>query len=206
MSVLNISRKIPLKEKIIEKEELEGSFTVEASFVMPVVVFIVLTLIFLGYSLYDQCRWEEKLQDGFLLANQWILHPSDFSTGKQDLDRINERGVFFRFFNGMERGKEAFEAYVLSAKEDAFITQAELTAADIKLDGVHCEIMMERRIPDILIEFSSVVPQNREELIRLHHPAEFIRGYAVLNEIVEGTKGLSELKEEIGNFINKIPD
>lgn len=206
MSVVNILQIITLRGKTIKKRELDGSFTVEASFVMPVTVFIILTLIFLGYSLYDQCRWEEKIQDGFLLANQWMLHPSEFNTGKQELDKINERGVFFRFFNGMEEGREAFGAYVLSAKEDAFITQAELIESDIKLDGVHYEIMTERRIPDILIEFSSVVPQRREELIRLHHPAEFVRAYEVLNEIVEGTKGLSKLKEEIGNLINKIPD
>lgn len=205
MFILKIMRKL-IKTGNGEKGGLEGNFTVEASFIMPIVVFIVLTLIFLGYSLYDQCRWEESLQDGLLLANKWVLHPTEFSTGKQDLDRINERGVFFRFFNGPEGGKELFENFVLSGGEKAFITQAEFSESDIKLDGVHYEMVTSRRIPDILIEFSSVVPQQSEGLIRLHHPAELVRGYAALDEIVEGTKGLSKLKEEIKDLIKKIPN
>lgn len=201
MVFINIFKNIRLKIECRKTEELEGSFTVEASFVMPIVVFIVLTLIFLGYSLYDQCRWEERFQDGILLANKWVLHAAEFDTGRQDLDKINERGVFFRFFGGPEEAGELFENYVLSARV-AFITKAEITKTEINLNGVHYEAVMERNIPDILIEFSSVLPQQRSGRVRLHHPAELVRGYAALDEIVENTKGLSKLKEEIKKLIN----
>lgn len=190
----------------MKKTEVRGSFTLEAAFVMPVVVFVVLALFFLGYSLYDQCVWEERLEDGYLLANRWGLHPMEFDTGKPYWERINERGLFFRFLGGMEEGGDLFNNYTAGGNKNVFITEGKTAEAQLGTGGLTFKLEFERKIPGILKSFSSNAPRRAEGKIRLHHPAELVREYAALDELVEGTKGLSELKEGIGRLLNKIPE
>ncbi len=84
---------------------LAGSITVEAAYVMPIIILILITFIYLAFYLHDICRITGEMELALHKAGVSFKHDATIKTGEVDYDEINDRGVFYRIF-GSTKEKE----------------------------------------------------------------------------------------------------
>ena len=83
----------------------------EAAFIMPFVIYLLIGFIFLAYLMYDNCRIEEAVQNQFLSANRWMLHETDLSSEEFLEECVTNKtgknaGKHSIWFNGNRKDKK----------------------------------------------------------------------------------------------------
>ncbi len=85
-----------------------GSITVEASIIVPVIILSIITVIYLGFILYQrallQSVADRAVQNG---AASWENLSSDIATGKTGMDRLPDEGLYWRLFEYKKQNKLA---------------------------------------------------------------------------------------------------
>ena len=179
-----------------------GSVTVEAALLMPMILFLLLSFVFLGYRMYDRCRIEGAAQQNLLWQNKRMLHNTVFSTGRPCYENINAEGVLGQIFR--EESGEDFSTSIESAEDICFITTPEIAGFEISWHRITCEIEEPADYPAFCMQYFIRDMHVRKKTMRLHHPAEFVRGYTVLDDIISQTEGLKQMKESASKLLSKV--
>ncbi len=185
------------------KRKIQASFTLEAVFIMPIVLFIIVFILYLSFYLHDICKIQ-GLTD--LVRHKAALNfkrEADVNTGKMNYDGIN-KGIFGRLLEGTETKETDVENHLYRMlSKGLFITR--VTDVHVSKDTFHIAIRVEgtTRIPIKAIQqlFSSGRTLAVEAKAPYHNPAETVRMSEVILDTGEEIKGFDKLKESIGKLI-----
>lgn len=186
------------------KKRVSASLTVEATFVFPVVFFLIFSIICLTFYLHDKCRLQYVVDKALHKASLSLKHEADLVSGQVEYEKINDRGVFYLSLGNTEKEKGILEGYL----------QQELTEGFLFTKVRDIRVVVEKREIEILAEGEFNIPLGlvmnffhpkpiRIQVNRpIHNPAEFIRMGEVILDTGEKIKGVEVLKEKIKQFSN----
>lgn len=190
-------------KNIVNKEE-KGSITVEAAFVMPIVVLTVFALIYLAFYLHDYNKIQGTVDLVIHKAGITVKHDADIATGRMSYEDISDRGVFYLLTGdsqveehkigellGQELSKGLFITYIIN-------TEVEACKLDIKIN-----VLAKTKIGLPLFQnlLNNLLNINMERTYPVHNPAETIRVCEVILDTGSKIKGVDKLKDVIEKFI-----
>ena len=184
----------------LKKVEKSGSITVEAAFVMPLVIFTMIALILLGFYLHDVCKVQGIVDKTLHKAALCVKHEADITSGKIAYERINRRGVFYLVFGNTEQEKEEIQEYLVKElSEGLFISQIDAVKVGAGKSKLTITLDMETDItlPFFLTLFQKFRNTEIKGEYPVHDPAETIRRTEVILDTGSSIKGVDELKEKL---------
>ncbi|HKL80100.1 MAG TPA: TadE family protein [Mobilitalea sp.] len=187
------------------KKKIKGSFTVEATLLMPIVLFVIISLIYLSFYLHDKSRIEGTVDKALLKASMTLKHEADIETGAVNYEGINNRGVFYLLMgstNAMEKDIQTFLEQELSGGLlSTEITKVIVTAGKLKV-SIDVEGEFEIPIKGVRDYFNP----NPKLVIKvncpIHNPAEILRISEVILDTGKKIKGMEALKEKLDKLLN----
>lgn len=174
---------------------IRGSFSLEVALIVPFIIYILISFIFLSYFLYDKCRIEEELQNQFLAGNRWILHETKAWGDDFAYQRLNERGVLWDAAESFETQREAWEEQWEKGTKKYF--QTTLSDVAVMVDQTHMQLAYTetKGLPNELLRFFCGTEKSRTREENFHCPADFTRKYTVFRRLISENQVLSDLKE-----------
>ena len=160
-------------------KRVQAGFTVEASFIMPLVFYIIFALLYVAFYLYDmtvlqgclaESVWEQNVQEGYL-----------FSTAqkKQEKQEIENR-----FIEKTARSLHVLEIENIKVSAEMLYFQIEISVRlHITLPGSKVFL----RGPTS----KKIVTYKRKRIC----PMEFARAYKGIGEVITEAKGASEAEK-----------
>ena len=84
-----------LRKRMLSKQTLRGSMTVESGLCHAHRYFVVFALLYLSFYLHDKCRIQGIINKTLHNASITLKHEADIDTGNLSYETIGERGVFY---------------------------------------------------------------------------------------------------------------
>ncbi|MDD2972334.1 MAG: TadE/TadG family type IV pilus assembly protein [Lachnospiraceae bacterium] len=84
------------------KSDQKGSFTVEASIIMPVIIIITVMLLYLGFFLYDRCIMDQKT---YVAAFRGSIYDEELRDNTLDRKRYTEEELSHLYDKKILTGK-----------------------------------------------------------------------------------------------------
>ena len=189
--------------KIIKDER--GSITVEAVFVMPVVVFAISALIYLAFYLHDYCRITATVDMVLQKTSVAVKHEAELATGIVSYEDINGRGVFYMLLTDAKDMEEQIARFLEDElSKGLFICH--ITKSDVRVGKLGIKITVWARgninLPMFKTALGKIMQINLERTYPVHYPAETIRSCELILDTGSKIKGTDKLKEILDKFIN----
>lgn len=187
-----------------KKNSFSGSLTVEAAFVMPIIIYAIFALIYLAFYLHDYCRLQGIVDKTFLKAETIMRHETNPNTGEICYEQINDRGIFYSIMGGTEE-KETIQGYIKQALSQGLFL-SKVTDIQTKVEDSTITILVTAEIkvtlPGVKQLFRNFSHMSIEEEYKIHNPAEALRRYEVILTTGSEIKGADQLKEKLKNILN----
>lgn len=187
-----------------ECKTFKGSITVEAAFVMPIVILSIFALIYLSFYLHDNCLIQGTMDLTLHKAGMTVKHEADISTGEVSYERISDRGVFYLLFGETEQEEKLIQTYLeQELSKGLFITKiygikVSVTKAKIKIS---IETNTKVSLPGLSYLFDPFADRAFVGEYTIHNPTETIRGMEVILETGSSIKGVDKLKEIVEGML-----
>lgn len=120
------------------KKWIRGSYTVEAALLLPVILFVIVSFIYLSFYLHDKYRIEEVLNIASLKAIAYNQTETNMVTGQVDYESYLNQGIFYRFESRENKEKEVFHYLHTYLNERLFLTK--VNKIEVKISHVDIEI------------------------------------------------------------------
>ncbi len=174
-----------------------GSITVEASFVLPLVILITFALIYLSFCLHDMCRIRGVI-DGTLHKTGLICkHESSLETGELRYEAINNRGVFYIITGDTEQLENNMNYHILSQLSGGLLL-FKIIAVDSEVGRLSLTTAVRTKATISLPVFGKLFENYSLTRITgtypIHNPAETIRACETVLHTGSEIKGAEELK------------
>lgn len=184
----------------------KASITVEATFVMPIIILTVFALLYLSLYLHDLCRIQGTVDVALHRASLIMKHESNLETTEIDYEHIKDEGIFdLRQKNSMDEVKE-LQAYLrMRLSTGLFLTKIADIEATMKSSKLTLSVRTDTQIsiPWVRELMSSNSHSVISEDYPIHDPAETIRVSEVVLDTASQIKGVDELKNKIEGFFHK---
>ena len=186
-------------------KKIKGSFTVEAALVMPIVLFVITSLICLSFYLHDKCRIEGSVDKALFKASMTLKHNADIETGAVNYENINDRGVFYLLMGSTKVAEGNLQTF-LEQELSGGLLSTEVTKITVKAGKLSASIAVEGefKIPvsGVLDYFNPNPKLVIEVNCPIHNPAEVLRISEVILDTGEKIKGMEALKRKLDKLLN----
>lgn len=180
----------------MKNKELQGSYTVEASLIMPIILIIIITLMYMAFYLHDISKINGVIDKTLIKSSFIIRHEATFLTGETNYEIINKRGVLFHLSN-LENETETLSSYVKNSLSTGLIISK---IQDIDVNADHNEVYIKVKVK-MKIPFAQakkyITGSGKEICIKkkaiVHNPTEFIRLFDGLARTATKIDGLDEV-------------
>lgn len=180
-----------------------GSITVEAAFVMPIIILTIFALIYLTFYLHDICRIQGVVDLTVHKAGLALKHDADVETGEISYEEINERGVFYQLFGDSGAEDEIRGILLKELSKGLFLVKAE--SIEVKDDKQKVRISVITDTELTLLGLTHIFQAFPKKTITgeypVHNPAETVRCTEIILETGSKLKGVDELRNKLNSFI-----
>ncbi len=187
---------------------LDGSITVEASILVPIVLLVVAAMIFFCFYLHDSVRLNLTLHNLTEEAVNYIAYEVNPENGEINYNNAVNQSILY--FAGIQKGtkKSILTNYCKKKLEDGFfITSVTSTKVEIGISNVEITVTAHFDIPIPWIaslfgwrEVNRTISMKKSYFKR----EEIARVLTVVSETGEQIKGVSEAIEKVKDIVNKI--
>lgn len=187
------------------EKNVNGMFTIEAVLVMPVVLFTLISVIYMSFFLYDYCRIQGIADLILHKAALNLKHEADIETGKIDYENIGEQDVFYQVF-GISDEKINHIKNLLAKQLSSGLLATQITDIEVSagITKVAIKVEGEFQIPiKGVAKFFKDRSFKLEAEEKLHNPAKTVRISEVVLKAASQIKGLDKLKEKFESFLGK---
>ncbi|MBB2184690.1 pilus assembly protein [Lachnospiraceae bacterium MD1] len=195
-----------LRKRMLSKQTLQGSMTVEAAFVMPIVIFVVFALLYLSFYLHDKCRIQGIINKTLHKASITLKHEADIDTGNLSYETIGERGVFYLLMGNNDMEASQIQQYLQQElSEGLFLTRIAEVNSEVGKTKVKLSVETETSVSLYWVKqlFSSLAHGTIKEDSGIHNPAETLRQMEVVLDSGSRMKGVSQLKDKLEGIFGK---
>ncbi len=182
------------------KRGIKGSLTVEAALLLPMIVFLICSLIVLAFYLHDRNRMEGLLDEVLMKGALATKHEADVRTGRVEYENIRKRGVLYLLIGDTKQQEQELQEYLRELSDQGFFL-TEITDIRVEVSKLKMKITLEGifEVPlRGILEFFR--PDRRMRMAaerRIHDPAEFIRVSEVVLDTGSKIKSIDELKKKM---------
>lgn len=185
-------------------KRLSGSMTVEASFLFPIIIFCILTIMYFTLYQFDMVTMYSTMSEVALKENHTIRQPSNLETGEiyfEDIIRKDLKGAL------MEDStiKEEVSDYLSNLLSDKlFIYEVDRVKVSCNSSEIIVKVQMSTKFcPPFGINYlSDFMSVNAQIVLPIHNPTEFVRVSDTALEVVTNIKGFEKIKSSIGKLVS----
>ncbi len=195
----NIFKLMPLPRiKKKPQASYSGSITVEATFVMPIVLIVIFALLYLSFYLQDRNKIQAAIDLSLFQASTALKHPAELVTGRTNYDEIRSRGVFYSLYDTSDNKEEAIGKLItLYLSKELYLLKDIEVEVKVKQNEMVTDITGKGEIPipilrELIQPFCNFTLSEENTI---HDPAEAIRCMEVILDTGSKIKGVSELKK-----------
>lgn len=154
------------------KRSFKGSYTVEAAFVLPVVLMVIFALTYLGFSLHDEACIKGIVETGLREAAEHTRHIC--------MDGENGHEIMYKNINKKLENKEIEGQAERFLKENLtknlFITRVEAVKASVGLMYIKASYNQISKIsPADIFRYFRIRKKQRAESIIIYNPMKTVR-------------------------------
>ncbi|MCR5792905.1 MAG: pilus assembly protein [Lachnospiraceae bacterium] len=170
---------------------LKGQFTVEASFIVPLLVFILVGVIYVGLYLHDKTILWEAVNESCNVAESYVSHPYDFETGEIDFRKIAKRHATDHIGTSFEAERMQILKQLKERQKKLFLTQISKTTVEVGMLSGTIEVTGSVRWNYFgVTRFLRMKTIHLKKKYKVDNPAEFARMVSVLKEVLRVDEGL----------------
>ena len=185
---------------------MAASYTVEAAFLMPIVLFIVLSILTFARYQYEVCKIQGFINEAIIQYSNMLSQHYDPENNRIVYeDYINEN--IFEFFGPIpNEKKEAFEAYLNHnyPKEAQMMTLHKVDVTATRKD-IHIKIIYEINSP---IPMTGLFFQNKNKIIesygKVQESPEYVRVVSVIFQEVKKANIYDKVKDSVSKWVEYI--
>ncbi len=178
----------------------EGSITVEASFVLPLVILITFALIYLSFCLHDICRIRNVVDGTLHQAGLAFKHEASLETGDVRYEAVNHRGVFYLITGDTEQDEKAMNYHIVKELSGGLLL-SKIIAVDSEVGklSLTASVSVENtvKLPFFGGLFKNYSSTRITGNYPLHNPAETIRICETVLHTGAEIKGMEQLKSTL---------
>lgn len=182
----------------------QANITVEAAFVMPIVIYMLFALIYLAFFLHDWCIIQGKVDHVMLKAAITAKYDADSVTGEQVYEDIPEQGIL-HFLDTSAGENEIKITDHLRQELESNLFLSKLSSVEITKNifgiTISSGFRTDVRLPLFGQLFRQYSYMEISEYSPRHDPAETIRAAEVILNTGSEIKGMDKLKETIEEFL-----
>jgi len=178
----------------------KGSITVEAAFVMPIVIFTIFALIYLAFYLHDMCRIQGIVDMTLHKVGITVKHEANIVTGDISYEDISERGVFYLILGNTEEEENQIQQYLQQGlSKGLFLTKISSVYVDLGKFKLTAKVEAETKVslPGVKYLFDPLFSRKITGEYPVHNPVESIRRAEVILDTGSKIKGMEELKDKL---------
>lgn len=189
------------------KKKYGASITVEAAFVVPVIIYTIFALMYFSFYLHDIITVESKVNKWVYRTACNIKHPVDLINDDIIYESINDPGVFYYLKGDLDI--EAEDLRMLLQEElskDLFI----LTVKEINTE-INPFVVRVKVLTQLNISLNPVKSILGKEMVKtfetsqdVHNPSEFIRICNAITETIDTKNSLDQLNEKLTELLNSL--
>lgn len=183
----------------------EASITVEAAFIIPIVIFVIMALIYFTFYLHDRVRLEKVMEHTLGQGNLIVLNRSGLDGipfSYADINKSENWGYIGESYEKLE--SQILEHLKEEMKTGFFFLKEEKISCDINAFSIKIKIEMET--PISLNPLQSFWKDKQKIILErkraVHNPEEILRVYEGLQFIIDDTSSFAFIK----NHIKKLRD
>ena len=186
----------------MKDKKLSASMTVEASFVIPMVIFVIFALMYQAFHLHDRVRMETVMERALGKGDFLVSQRGGEKGSSYEYENINEKGNWGYFQSDYKELEEEVGNYLKEELERGFYT-FQIERCICKIDGFTLQIKIIMRktisfhpIKNFLGEASYVILERKRVL---HSPEELLRVREGLDIMIEYAEDAQFAKNHVVN-------
>jgi hypothetical protein len=196
-----------LKQFDIDKRSINGSLTVEATLIMPIIILAIFSILYLTFYLHDTYRIQGEMDKVIHKSGLMLKHESQIETGNIFYDNINNRGVLYPVLGDTEADELQIQRYLQKELSKGLYIM-EINGIDVTVDpwNISVSLTSEAKISIPLIKnmAQSYLKKEYKTTYPKHNPEETIRMAEVILDTGSKIKGMDELKENLEGILKYI--
>lgn len=189
------------------KNKFKASITVEAAFVIPIVIYTIFALMYFSFYLHDVCTIESKLDQWVHKAALSFKNPVDLDKDEILYEHINSRGLLYYIKNNSsEEASELKNLLDRDLNKGLFIITIRDIRTEVTQYKIDANVIAELKIS--LNPIKNMLGKYATKTIgstqNIHNPSEFVRMSSVIIETLDLDKGINDWKEKIGSLFKSL--
>ncbi len=181
----------------------KGSYTIEAALIFPLILYIIIALVYLGFYLHDFGKVQAVVHESQTRGKGLVRNEVNINSGLLSYSDYLDRTIFYPIDNDFNKKESQIAEFIYKRCQDKLlISKINDIEAKVGIFDINLKIIMEVKFPFKIIEKlfnreGNIVIESKEEI---HNPTTYIRGYEVsynfvkkidvVNKVVTGLKKL----------------
>jgi len=192
----------------LDKSTVKGSYTVEAALILPIILFIIIGLLYLGFYLHDKVKIQSVINDISTKGRELIQYEADLKTGLIDYGYYQSRFFFYPYFTDFVEKENNINVYLTEElNKGLFIAKVDSVAVSATLKRIHISVNGHMDIPFIEINqlfTNSGLTFSNNNTMEIHNTEEFIRVLDVFSGVADKVKVIDDILQNLQKLISSI--
>ncbi|GAA4654754.1 hypothetical protein GCM10023142_18920 [Anaerocolumna aminovalerica] len=189
----------------MDKSTVKGSYTVEAALILPIILFIIIGLLYLGFYLHDKVKIQSVINDASTRGRELIQYEADLETGLIDYDYYQNRSLLYPYFTDFTEKEYKINAYLVKQlNRGLFIAKVDSVTVSASFNRIHVLVNGHMDIPFREVKqffTNNGLTFSSENTMEIHNTVEFIRTFDVFSGVAEKVKFIDEILQKLQKLI-----
>lgn len=187
----------------MKRKMLLGSFTVEATFIVPLSIFIIAALLFAAIYLYDTAVIQSQMDATVFQASTIKRQPCNTITGEIDYPAIQDKGLLYSFSDEDGTEQQFIETEVKGQIEQkSLFAQISFIQALLENESSKIQVLTHSNYNYMpVLQIFNPGQEDKVICTENYTPTEFVRAANVAIETASDIKGADKIKELLRNIV-----
>ncbi|WP_313133950.1 TadE family protein [Anaerocolumna sp.] len=192
----------------MDKSTVKGSYTVEAALILPMILFIIAGLLYLGFYLHDKVKIQSVINDISTKGRELIQYEADLKTGLIDYDHYQSRFFLYPYFSDFVEKENNINTYLAEElNRGLFIAKVDSVAVSVTFNRIRISVNGHMDIPFIEVKqlfTNSGLTFSDNNTMEIHNTEEFIRVLDVFSGVADKVKFIDDILQNLQKLIGSI--
>lgn len=189
----------------IYKIRVKGNYTVEAALLFPLVIFVIIGIIYLGFYLHDLGKVQAIVDESQIRSKGLVRSEVNINTGILSYSNYLDRTIFYPIDNNLKAKENQIKNYIKTkSKKQLFISKISIINVELTPSKSNIRVNLDFTFPFSSIETLFIGSENMviESTEKIHDPMSFIRGYDVASSAGKKIDVVNQVVSQLQELIN----